>query len=122
MMRNVLVVEDTVTDREVLVQCLRRSGLDVVSVNSGEAALASVQNRPPDLIVLDIVLPGMSGFEICRDLKNTPATAQIPVVLCSSKGTDMDKFWGMRQGANAYLAKPIDQEELVITIQRLLGK
>jgi len=119
-MRNVLVVEDTVTDREVLVQCLRRSGLDVVSVNSGEAALASVQNRPPDLIVLDIVLPGMSGFEICRDLKNTPATAQIPVVLCSSKGTDMDKFWGMRQGANAYLAKPIDQEELVITIQRLL--
>ncbi|WP_287129495.1 response regulator transcription factor [Candidatus Cyanaurora vandensis] len=118
----VLVIEDTLTDREVLATCLRRSGLEVLTCISSEEALEKLRSLRPDAIVLDVVLPGVSGFELCRELKSEPTTAQIPVVLCSTKGTDMDRFWGLRQGADAYLAKPVDQEELVRTVKSVLRK
>ena len=74
----------------------------------------------PDVIILDVVLPGRSGFELCRELKNQANTSNIPIVICSTKGGEMDKFWGMKQGADAYLPKPIDQEELVRTVKQLI--
>ena len=70
---------------------------------------------------MDVVLPGRSGFEICRELKGVDATNQIPIILCSTKDTDMDKFWGKKQGADAYLPKPIDQEELIKMVQQYLS-
>jgi twitching motility two-component system response regulator PilH len=71
----------------------------------------------PDVIVTDVVMPGMSGFELCRSLKNNPATKSIPIVICSSKDQEIDRLWGMRQGASAYLIKPFTREQLLRTVQ-----
>jgi two-component system, chemotaxis family, response regulator PixH len=119
-MGTVLVVEDSQTDMQILIHCLRQGGINVLVAQSGEEAIATLTKQRPDAVVLDVVLPGCSGFEVCRQLKTEANTSDIPVVLCSTKGTEMDKFWGMKQGADAYLSKPIDQEELVRTIKQLI--
>jgi DNA-binding response OmpR family regulator len=116
----VLVVEDTLTQLEIISGCLRKGGFTVITAASGEDALTMITSQKPDLIVLDVVLPGRSGFEVCRDLKGDEKTKMIPVILCSTKGSDMDKFWGMKQGADAYVSKPIDQEHLVKTVKQLI--
>jgi DNA-binding response OmpR family regulator len=72
------------------------------------------------VIILDVVLPGRSGFELCRDLKAEAGTSKIPVLICSTKGSEMDKFWGMKQGADAYIAKPVDQEQLLRIVKQLI--
>ena len=119
-MGTALVVEDCLTEREILSTFLKGAGLNVMLATSGEEALEQISQSLPDVIVLDIVLPGRSGFEICRELKAAEETSGIPIVLCSTKGSDMDKFWGMKQGADAYLSKPVDQEELIRTIKQFL--
>lgn len=119
-MSTVLVVEDSPTQMEVITGCLQRGGLTVVTANDGKDAMTKIGNQKPDVIVLDVVLPDRSGFELCRDLKAESTTSKIPVVICSTKASEMDKFWGMKQGADAYLAKPVDQEELLRTIKQLI--
>ncbi|HBB32781.1 MAG TPA: two-component system response regulator [Cyanobacteria bacterium UBA8803] len=121
-MATALVVEDSLTDVQVLSSCLQQGGINVLIAQSGEEALAKLSSHKPDIIVLDVVLPGCSGFEVCREIKNAAETSSIPVVICSTKGGEMDKFWGMKQGANAYLAKPIDQEEFVRTVKQLIKR
>jgi two-component system, chemotaxis family, response regulator PixH len=121
-MYTVLVVEDTATDRSVLAACLQKAGFFVLTAASSEEALDRIQKQKPDAIVLDVVLPGRSGFEFCRDLKADTQTVVIPIVLCSTKDTAMDKFWGMKQGAEAFLTKPVDQEELVRTVFGVIRK
>jgi two-component system, chemotaxis family, response regulator PixH len=116
----VLVVEDSLTDMQILIHCLQQDGINVLIAQTGEEAIATITRQKPDAVVLDIVLPGCSGFEVCRQLKNEAGTSDIPVVLCSTKSSEMDKFWGMKQGADAYLAKPIDQEEFIRTIKNLM--
>lgn len=120
-MGTALVIEDSLTEREIIAQCLKQAGLIVSIASSGEEALEKLNSQLPDVIVLDVVLPGLSGFEICRTLKAEDRTSKIPVIICSTKNTDMDKFWGKRQGADAYLAKPIDQETFVSTVQQLMN-
>ena len=115
-----LIVDDSSTEREILTSCLQKAGLNVSIATSGEEAMEKIGSSIPDVIVLDVVLPGRSGFEICRDLKAGAKTNGIPIVMCSSKGSEMDKFWGMKQGADAYISKPIDQEELLRTVQKLV--
>ncbi len=119
-MGTALVVEDSLTDMQVLSSCLQQGGINVLIAQSGEEALTKITGYKPDIIVLDVVLPGLSGFELCRELKAQTSTSKIPIVICSTKGGDMDKFWGMKQGADAYLSKPIDQEELVRTVKQLI--
>ncbi|MBD2102869.1 response regulator transcription factor [Leptolyngbya sp. FACHB-261] len=119
-MGTVLVVEDTLTEMEILSRCLQRGGLSTIAAASGEEALEKISRQKPDVIVLDVVLPGQSGFELCRELKANANTSKIPIVMCSSKGGEMDKFWGMKQGASAYLPKPVDQDELLRTVKLLL--
>ncbi|MGF1495350.1 MAG: response regulator transcription factor [Elainellaceae cyanobacterium] len=119
-MGTALIVEDSLTDMQILTRCLQESGISVLVAHSGEEALATMAKQKPDVILLDVVLPGCSGFEVCRELKARAETSQIPIVLCSTKGGEMDKFWGMKQGADAYLSKPIDQDELVRTIKQLI--
>lgn len=121
-MNTALVVDDSLTEMEVISSCLRRGGLNVETATNGEEALAKISSQKPDVIVLDVVLPGRSGFELCRELKAESGTSTIPVVLCSTKGSEMDKFWGMKQGADAYIAKPVDQEELVRTVKQLIKR
>jgi len=120
-METALIVEDSPTQRGIITGFLQELGINVVVANSGEEALEKVQSLSPNLIVLDVVLPGRSGFEICRDLKNQEKTKQIPIIICSTKDSEMDKFWGMKQGANAYLAKPLNQEEFVRTVKQLIN-
>ncbi|NEP57512.1 MAG: response regulator [Symploca sp. SIO2G7] len=119
-MGTALVVDDSLTDMQVLSCCLQQGGINVLIAQSGEEALIKVTSHPPDVIILDVVLPGCSGFELCRELKTQANTSSIPIVLCSTKGGKMDKFWGMKQGADAYLPKPVDQEELVRTVKQLI--
>jgi two-component system, chemotaxis family, response regulator PixH len=119
-MSTALVVDDSMTDMQILSRCLQQGGLNVVTANSGEEALTKLNAQKPDIIILDVVLPGSSGFEVCREIKAAAATSNIPIVICSTKGGEMDKFWGMKQGADAYLAKPVDQEEFVRTVKQLI--
>ncbi|MBW4693217.1 MAG: response regulator [Lyngbya sp. HA4199-MV5] len=119
-MSTALVVEDSLTEMQILIGCLQQAGINVLIAQSGEEALATVMKQKPDVIVLDVVLPGCSGFEVCRRLKAEVATNQIPIVMCSTKGSEMDRFWGMKQGADAYIAKPINQEEFVNTIKQFI--
>ncbi len=119
-MGTVLIVEDSLTDMQILIGCLQKGGIDVLIAQTGEEAIATISQQKPDVVLLDVVLPGCSGFEVCRELKGNADTNKIPIVLCSTKGGEMDKFWGMKQGASAYLTKPIDQEELIHTIKQFI--
>lgn len=121
-MGNALVVDDSLTEREILVGHLQQAGITVSTANSGEEALEKIKSHAPDLIVLDVVLPGRSGFEICREIKSSSDTSKIPIIMCSTKGSEMDKFWGMKQGADAYLPKPVNKEELIATVKKLINK
>ena len=118
-MITVLLVEDSLTETEVLTGYLRQAGLRVVSVTSGEEAHLKLEGAKPDLVILDVILPGQSGFELCRQLKSNSSTKAIPVVMCSTKGTEADKLWGSMLGADAYLRKPVNQQQLIQTIQQL---
>ncbi|KAM3093337.1 response regulator transcription factor [Phormidesmis sp. 146-12] len=119
-MSTVLVVEDSVTEMQILTSYLKSAGLSVVSAQSGEEAQVKLNGAKPDLIVLDVILPGQSGFELCRELKADPNTSKIPVVICSTKDTEVDKMWGNMLGANAYIPKPVDPVELLKTIRQLI--
>jgi len=119
-MSTVLVVEDSVAQREMITELLKGSGLSVEKASDGVEALEKIQSLSPDLVVLDIVMPRMNGYEVCRRLKADPKTENVPVVMCSSKGEEFDRYWGMKQGADAYIAKPFQPTELVGTVKQLL--
>ncbi len=116
-MSTVLVVEDSFTQRQIILDLLKDSGLDVYSAADGVEALEHIQQTSPDLVVLDIVMPRMNGYEVCRCLKNDPKTQNVPVVMCSSKGEEFDRYWSMKQGADAYIAKPFEPIELIGTVK-----
>ncbi|ABA20132.1 response regulator transcription factor [Anabaena sp. FACHB-709] len=119
-MSTVLIVEDSLAQREMITDLLKASGLTVTHATDGLEALEAIKEEPPDLVVLDIVMPKMNGYEVCRRLKSDPKTQNVPVVMCSSKGEEFDRYWGMKQGADAYIAKPFQPTELVGTVKQLL--
>lgn len=121
-MSTVLVVEDSVTQREMIEDLLKGSGLTVKTAGDGVEALEQMQGVCPDIVVMDIVMPRMNGYELCRRIKTNPKTERVPVVMCSSKGEEFDRYWGMKQGADAYIAKPFQPQELVGTIKQLLRR
>ncbi len=118
-MSTALVVEDVQTDLMILTSYLETLGWRVISAMNGEEALSYLSCNKPDIVFLDVVLPGRSGFEICRTIKSQTDTQKIPVVMCSTKNTDMDRFWGLKQGADLYLTKPVNRAEFVEVIQKL---
>lgn len=120
-MTTILLVEDCLTDAGLLTHYLMEAGLTVVTAITCEEARLKLQFQRPDLVLLDVILPGQSGFEFCRELKTNTKTEQIPVIICSTKGTHADKLWGTMLGADAYLSKPIDPHELLALIARLIG-
>mgnify|MGYP001050124767 FL=1 len=120
-MSMVLVVEDSIPQREMITELLKGNGLTVAAAMDGVEALEQIQaGEHPDLVVLDIVMPRMNGYEVCRRLKSDPITQHVPVILCSSKGEEFDRYWGMKQGADAYIAKPFQPMELLGTVKQLL--
>jgi two-component system, chemotaxis family, response regulator PixH len=120
-MSTALIVEDVQTDLMILTSYLENLGWRVITAMNGEEALNYLSNNKPDIVFLDVVLPGRSGFEICRTIKTQTETQKIPVVMCSTKNTDMDRFWGLKQGADLYLTKPVNRHEFIDVIQKLVN-
>ena len=120
-MARILLIEDSPTDTAVLTQLLERNGHQVLASSSAEDGIVLCKREQPDLVIMDIVLPGMNGFQATRALSRDPETDHIPVVIVSTKGMETDRAWGMRQGARGYLVKPPSEAELTNTIAGLLG-
>lgn len=119
-MTTVLIVDDSSTLREMISGLLIKAGMTVIEAQDGVEAKEKIASHPPDLVVLDIVMPNMNGYELCRWVKTNPTTTEVPVVICSSKNEDFDRYWGMKQGADAYIAKPFRPVEMVETVKHLL--
>ncbi len=118
-MDTVLVVDDNRSQRQMIANLLNRNKFAVWMASNGQDALEQLRDNLPDLIVLDVLMPQMNGFEVCRQLKSNPQTRHIPVVMCSSKTTPVDHYWGMKLGADAYVNKPSYQDQLVRTLKKL---
>ena len=117
----VLVVDDSWTDLTLIATPLRESGYEVVTAADGDEALEMVGSERPQCVVLDVVLPKQNGFQVCRKLKQNEASRHIPVILVSGKNTPLDKKWGLQQGAELYITKPFDKEELLTGVRALIG-
>ena len=117
--KNVLVVDDSPTELHLLREMLTRKGFSVTTANSGEEALEKLKTEKPDLVLMDVVMPGMSGFEATRSITRNPTTSSIPVIICTTKGQETDKAWGLRQGAKDYIVKPIVETVLLEKIRAL---
>lgn len=117
--RKILVVDDSPTERLALQEVLTRNGFEVLTAHNGEEAIARSQADHPDLILMDVVMPGMNGYQATRTISRNETTRDIPIIMCTSKGQETDKIWGMRQGALAYLVKPVDHEELLARIRAM---
>lgn len=120
MSQSVLIVDDSPTTQRIIRSAVEGGGYRVLSASDGDEAIAVATREVPDLIVLDIILPKKNGFQVCRHLKAFPETCGIKVVLLSSKNHEMDILWGKRQGADGYLTKPFDAEQLVACIDAVL--
>jgi twitching motility two-component system response regulator PilH len=114
--KKILIVDDSATDRALLRGLLLEQGFRVLMAENGEQAIAMARGEFPDLILMDVVMPGMNGYQATRTLSRDAATRHIPIIICSSKQQETDRVWGMRQGAHAYFVKPIDTAKLLETI------
>ena len=120
-MAKILLIEDSPTDTAVLTQLLERNGHQVIARTSAEDGIEAARAELPDLVLMDVVLPGMNGFQATRALSRDAATTAIPVLIVSTKGMETDKAWGMRQGAKGYIVKPPVESDLIAQINNLLG-
>jgi twitching motility two-component system response regulator PilH len=117
-MQNILIVDDVQTDRELLGAVVSRAGHHPLFASDGLQAMEVAQQSHPALIFLDVVMPNQDGFKTCRALKSDPRTAQIPVVLVTSKKADSDRFWGKKQGADEHIGKPYTADQMSDLIRR----
>lgn len=117
MSNKILVVEDSFIQRQMIADLLQASQFSVTTAKDGIEALEKISLTCPDLVVLDIIMPQLNGFEICRRIKANPNTKHIPVILCSSQGGASDLYWGFKQGADAYIIKPFKPKELIETVK-----
>jgi CheY-like chemotaxis protein len=115
---NILIVDDVQTDRELVGKVVANAGHQAVYASDGEEAIAKAKEVKPALIFMDVVMPNVNGFNACRKIKSDPDTAKIPVVLVTSKGTESDKFWGKKQGADDHVPKPFSPDMLMSIIKR----
>lgn len=121
-MPRILVIDDTASHCERVAHLLASHGYEVDKARDADQGLEMAAQSPPDLILMDVVMPGCNGFEATRRLKALPATAAVPVVLLTSKDTNVDRQWGLRQGAKAYLTKPVQENDLLQTLDRVLAQ
>lgn len=118
-MAKVLIVDDSPTETSKLTSLLEKNGHSVITADSGEAGVKTAKAELPSLVLMDIVMPGLNGFQATRQLSKAPETSSIPVIIVTTKNQETDRVWGMRQGAKAYLTKPIDESELLSAIQKV---
>jgi twitching motility two-component system response regulator PilH len=114
-----MVVDDSPTDRHFLTEILTAHGYEVIAVESAEQAHARIRETRPDVVLMDIVMPGQNGFQATRELARGEHTRDIPIIICTSKSQPTDRIWGLRQGARDYIVKPIEREALLRKIAAL---
>ena len=117
--RKILIVDDSPTERHALQDMLTKAGYEVLATDNGEDAIAKARSSKPDLILMDVVMPGLNGFQATRAISRDPQTRSIPVIMCTSKSQETDKIWGLRQGARDYVVKPVVRDELLAKISSL---
>ena len=120
-MATVLIVDDSPTEQHVFTKMLESAGYTTLSAPDGETGIDMARSSRPDLILMDVVMPGTNGFQATRKLSRDPQTSDIPIVMVTTKDQDTDKVWGMRQGAREYLVKPVSQKDLLESVQAILG-
>ena len=119
-MNKILVVDDSPTELRIVSKSLERRGFEVITAIDGEDALTKAENEQPELIVLDVVMPKKNGFQVCRQLKRAISTQHIKVILLTSKDQPSDRFWGLKQGADAYMVKPFAVDDLLQNVMSLI--
>ncbi len=119
-MARVLIVDDSPTESHHLSDILEKNGFQVITAPDGESGVASAKANKPDVVLMDVVMPGLNGFQATRQLSKDPGTQSIPVIIVSTKDQETDRIWGIRQGAKDYLTKPIDESVLINTIRTVL--
>lgn len=120
-MSKIVVVDDSYAELQMIESYLKAASHTVISFPNTDKLEDKIAAEKPDLIVMDVVMPGRNGFQACRDLKNDDRFKGIPIVLCTSKGQESDKFWGQQQGANGHVVKPFKSEDLLAAVKRALG-
>ncbi|PIQ36335.1 MAG: two-component system response regulator [Lysobacterales bacterium CG17_big_fil_post_rev_8_21_14_2_50_64_11] len=120
-MARILIIEDSPTDTRVFTTLLEKNGHQVIAAGSAEDGIAAARKDKPDLVLMDVILPGMNGFQATRALTRDPETANIPIIIVSTKGMETDRVWGLRQGARDYIVKPPNERDLIDRIATLLG-
>ena len=115
--QKILLVDDSKTELHVLTELLTKRGYQVRAAENGEDAFKRLAEERPDLVIMDVVMPGQNGFQLTRAITRDPAYSDIPVIICSSKNQETDRVWGMRQGARDYVVKPVNPEELLSKIK-----
>jgi twitching motility two-component system response regulator PilH len=116
----VLVVDDSATEMQRMVGCLSRHGHQVLTARNGADGVEMAQRAQPDVVLMDVVMPGVNGFKATRDIKRGDSTRHIPVIIVSSKSEPSDEAWGRRQGASGYIHKPFDERRLINELNRVL--
>lgn len=119
-MSTVLVVDDSQTVRHMLSALLKQDGLTVIEASNGLEAKEKIQLQAPDLVITDLIMPEMNGYELCRWIKRDLSGKNIPVLICTTKNQEFDRHWGMKQGADAYITKPFQPGEMLQTVKQLL--
>ncbi|MBI5268303.1 MAG: response regulator [Burkholderiales bacterium] len=117
--QNILLVDDSKTELHLLSDMLSKQGYSVRTAENGEEAMRRLSEAKPDLILMDVVMPGTNGFQLTRAITRDPRFAGVPVIMCTSKNQETDKVWGMRQGARDYVVKPVDANDLLAKIKAL---
>jgi two-component system, chemotaxis family, response regulator PixH len=121
-MKKVLVVEDSQSERELITLYLEQNNYQVIAANNAEDGMELAAKQQPDVIITDITMEGINGFEFCRLLKVYPDTEKIPVIACTARDRELDRMWGQKQGIDLYITKPYSQEELVQAIESVTSK
>jgi twitching motility two-component system response regulator PilH len=119
-MAHILIVDDSPTDVKVLSSMLERAGHRVSTAASAESGIDLAKSQHPDLILMDVIMPGMNGFQATRSLSRDPVTSEIPVIIVTTKGMETDRVWGLRQGAKDFIVKPVNEKDLIARIESLL--
>ena len=117
--KTILIVDDSPTERHVLSELLTQNGYQVITAENGEEGVEKAKSEQPDLILMDVVMPGLNGYQATRTLTRDETTKHIPIIVCTSKGQETDRIWGLRQGALDYIVKPVDADDLLSKIAAL---
>ncbi len=120
-MAHILIIDDSPTDVRVFTTLLEKNGHRVSSAGSAEEGIATAKRERPDLVIMDVIMPGMNGFQATRTLSREAETSAIPVLIVTTKSMETDRVWGLRQGAKDFLVKPVAEQELLARIQNLLA-